>query len=61
MRSSVGWLDGFRADYERIFVKEWSPFVGAILLVLAIVSLMVSGLVWSVFGGIRFWVTGSTI
>ena len=55
MHSGVGWLDGFRADYERIFVKEWSPFVGAILLVVAILSLMVSGLVWAVFGGIRFW------
>jgi hypothetical protein len=55
MHSGVGWLDGFRADYERNFVKEWSPFVGAILLVVAILSLMVSGLVWAVFGGIRFW------
>ncbi len=55
MQSGAGWLDGFRADYERLFVKEWSPFVGAILLVLAIISLMVSGLVWAVFGGIKFW------
>jgi len=54
MQSGTAW-DGFRADYERLFVKEWSPFVGAILLVLAIISLMVSGLVWAVFGGIKFW------
>jgi uncharacterized membrane protein YedE/YeeE len=54
MQSVTAW-DGFRADYERLFVKEWSPFVGAILLVLVIISLMVSGLVWAVFGGIKFW------
>lgn len=52
---SIGWLDGFRADYERTFGEGWSPFLGAILLVLAIISLMVSGQVWAVFGGIRFW------
>jgi uncharacterized protein len=55
MHGGAGWLDGFKADYERLFVKEWSPFVGAMLLVLAILSLMVSGLVWAVFGGIKFW------
>ncbi len=53
--SGSSWLRGFRDDYEKIFVKEWSPFVGAVLLVLVIVSLMVSGLFWGVFGGIKFW------
>mgnify|MGYP006883567205 CR=1 FL=1 len=38
--SGGGWLkgfrdEGFRDDYERIFVKEWLPFVGAVLLVAA--------------------------
>ena len=50
-----GWRAGFRADYQAIFVEEWSPFVGAILLVLTIVGLMLSGLVWGVFGGVKFW------
>mgnify|MGYP001764892654 CR=1 FL=1 len=50
-----GVLAGFKADYERIFVKEWSPFAGVIMLLLAIISLMVSGQVWAVFGGVRFW------
>jgi uncharacterized membrane protein YedE/YeeE len=54
MQSGTAW-DGFRADYERLFVKEWSPFVGAMLLVLVILSLMVSGLVWGIFGGVKFW------
>ncbi len=53
--SGGAWLRGLRDDYEKIFVKEWSPFVGAVLLVLVIVSLMVSGLFWGVFGGVKFW------
>ena len=53
--SGAAWLKGFRDDYEKIFVKEWSPFVGALLLVLVIISLMVSGLFWGVFGGVKFW------
>ena len=32
--SGGAWLRGFRDDYEKIFVKEWSPFIGAVLLVL---------------------------
>jgi uncharacterized membrane protein YedE/YeeE len=53
--SESGWRAGFRADYQSIFVEEWSPFVGAILLVVVIVGLMLSGLVWGVFGGVKFW------
>jgi uncharacterized membrane protein YedE/YeeE len=48
-------LAGFKADYQAIFVEEWSPFVGAMLLVLTIIGLMLSGLVWGVFGGVKFW------
>ena len=51
----AGGLAGFRADYQTIFVEEWSPFVGAMLLVLVIIGLMLSGLVWGVFGGVKFW------
>ncbi|MCF8149377.1 MAG: YeeE/YedE family protein [Burkholderiaceae bacterium] len=53
--SGSGWSAGFKADYERIFVDEWSPFVGAMLLVFVIIGLMTSGLVWGVFGGVKFW------
>jgi hypothetical protein len=49
------WRAGFKADYQTIFVEEWSPFVGAMLLVLTIIGLMLSGLVWGVFGGVKFW------
>ncbi len=54
-QGSAGWTAGFKTDYEKIFVKEWSPFVGAILLVVVILGLMISGLVWGVFGGVKFW------
>jgi len=53
--SDGGWFAGFEADYETIFVEEWSPFLGALLLVMVIIGLMVSGLVWGVFGGVKFW------
>jgi len=55
MSDGSGWMAGFKADYERIFVEEWSPFFGAILLVLVIVGLMINGLFWGVFGGVRYW------
>ncbi len=50
-----GPLSGFAADYEKIFVEEWSPYVGALLLVLVVLALMMSGLFWGVFGGVKFW------
>lgn len=46
---------GFRTDYEKVFVKPWSPYFGALLLVLVVVGLMVTGQVWGVFGGVKFW------
>ncbi len=49
------WLAGFKADYENIFVEEWSPYLGSILLVMVIIGLMVNGLFWGVFGGVKFW------
>ncbi len=53
--NNAGWLAGFREDYQTIFVEEWSPFVGAILLVVTIIGLMLNDMVWGVFGGVRFW------
>lgn len=55
MSSENNWVAGFKADYEKFFVREWSPYVGAILLVLVITALMINGLVWGVFGGVRYW------
>ena len=55
MSSENGWLAGFKADYEKVFVKEWSPYVGAILLVFVIIALMINGLFWGIFGGVRYW------
>jgi uncharacterized membrane protein YedE/YeeE len=55
MSTENSWLSGFKADYEKIFVEEWSHYLGAILLVLVVIGLMTSGLVWGVFGGVKFW------
>jgi uncharacterized protein len=46
---------GFRADFQKVFVKPWSPYFGAVLLVLLIVGLMINGQIWGVFGGVKFW------
>jgi hypothetical protein len=52
---SGGGMSGFRADYKSIFVDEWSPYVGALVLVLLVMALMVGGAFWGVFGGVKFW------
>ena len=49
------WLAGFKADYNKIFVEEWSPYLGGILLMLVVIGLMINGLFWGVFGGVKFW------
>jgi uncharacterized membrane protein YedE/YeeE len=41
--------------YHRVFVEEWSPYAGAILLVGVILVLMLNGLFWGIFGGLRLW------
>lgn len=53
--NAPAWLAGFKADYETIFVEGWSPYAGVVLLVLVIVGLMISGLFWGVFGGLKLW------
>lgn len=54
----MGQLDettGLQQDYEKVFVDEWSPYLGAILLVMTTSVLMISGLFWGVFGGLKLW------
>jgi uncharacterized membrane protein YedE/YeeE len=46
---------GLRADYEAALVEPWSPYLGAVLLLLAVLALMLSGEFWGVFGGIKLW------
>ena len=54
-RPSSAWMAGLREDYERIFVQEWSPYLGAVFLVMIAAALMTSGLFWGVFGGLKLW------
>jgi uncharacterized membrane protein YedE/YeeE len=49
------WFLGFKEDYQRIFVEEWSPYLGFMLLVFLAMALMASGVFWGVFGGIKLW------
>ena len=53
--SGPAWLSGFKADYNSIFVEEWSPYFGAVILVIIMAVLMGSGLFWGVFGGLKLW------
>ncbi|MGA9163928.1 MAG: YeeE/YedE thiosulfate transporter family protein [Thiobacillus sp.] len=55
MKPSLFESSGLKSDYEAILVEPWPPYVGAVLLLLAIFALMLSGLFWGVFGGIRLW------
>jgi uncharacterized membrane protein YedE/YeeE len=55
MSEGNSWLAGFKADYEEIFVEPWSPYIGAVLLVIVVAGLMVNGLFWGVFGGVKYW------
>lgn len=52
---SAGWLKGLREDYQLIFVNQWSPYLGAALLVIVASSLTANGLFWGVFGGLKLW------
>ena len=49
------WFAGFKADYHSIFVKEWSPYFAAVVLVIIMAVLMGSGLFWGVYGGLKLW------
>jgi hypothetical protein len=49
------WIDGLKRDYHEIFVEEWSPYLGAVLMILIIIGLMVSGLFWGIYGGLKLW------
>lgn len=47
--------EGLREDWRQVFVEPWEANFGAILLVLLILLLMVKGIFWGVFGGLRLW------
>ena len=53
--SESTWLSGLKEDYQAVFIDEWSPYMGAVLLVIIMAVLMSSGLFWGVFGGIKLW------
>lgn len=52
---ALKWLSGVKEDYEKVFVEEWSPYLGAVLLVIITSVLVSSGLFWGVYGGLKLW------
>ena len=52
---AAAWITGFKQDYHDIFVEEWSPYLGAVLMMLIIIGLMVSGMFWGIYGGLKLW------
>jgi uncharacterized membrane protein YedE/YeeE len=42
-------------EYQKVFVEEWSPYFGAILLVVVSAALVASGSFWGVYGGVKNW------
>ena len=55
MTGERAWLQSFGGDYRAVFVKPWSAYTGAVLLVVLMAVLMGSGLFWGVFGGLKLW------
>jgi uncharacterized membrane protein YedE/YeeE len=49
------WLEGLRRDYQDVFVEQWSPYLGAVLMVAILAALMISGQFWGIFGGLKLW------
>jgi hypothetical protein len=51
--SGLSWVRGLKEDYEAVFVRAWSPYFGAVLVVIITSALMASGFFWGVFGGLK--------
>ncbi len=51
--AGLSWIRGLKEDYEAVFVHAWSPYFGAVLVVLITSALMASGFFWGVFGGLK--------
>lgn len=49
------WLRGFQDDYHKVLVESWSPYIGGILLAVVCAVLMLKGIFWGVFGGLKLF------
>ncbi len=52
---SPSWFEGLREDFIILFRNQWSPYLGALALVLIVLTLMGAHLFWAVFGGFKLW------
>jgi uncharacterized membrane protein YedE/YeeE len=41
--------------FDATFTRSWSPYAGAIMILLLCLGLMQQGLFWGVFGGLKLW------
>lgn len=53
--SDRAFLQGLREDFQQTLVEPWSPYTGAILMVLVVLGLMMAGLFWGIFGGMKLF------
>lgn len=53
--SDRAWVQGLREDFQQVLVEPWSPYIGAILMVLVVLGLMMAGLFWGIFGGMKLF------
>lgn len=51
--AALPWVKGLKEDYAAVFVREWSPYFGAVMVVIITSALMASGFFWGVFGGLK--------
>ncbi len=49
------WVQGLKEDFQQVLVEPWSPYTGAILMVLVVIGLMTAGLFWGIFGGMKLF------
>ena len=41
--------------FRALLVDQWSPYVGAVALVVTLIALMSTGQFWGIFGGLKLW------
>jgi uncharacterized protein len=51
----MSFIGSLKSEYNKVFVEEWSPYLGAILLVVVSIALVASGAFWGVYGGVKNW------
>ena len=51
----MSFIGSLKSEYNKVFVEEWSPYFGAVLLVVVSTVLVASGAFWGVYSGVKNW------